>query len=364
MTPLTLYGWPVSPYTEKTKAWLRYKRIPFDTVVPTVRMLDRTIRPAVGRAVMPTIQRDDGSWMHDSRLILDTLDAEHPSPTLEPTTPVAALVSALLELYGDEWLPMVALHYRWNLPANAAWAIDEFSGHAAPWAPLFVARPFIGRFASKLSGYLPTLGVDDRTRAGVERTTVDLIAALQTHLDGRRFLLGDRPCVGDFALFGPLWAHLERDPHSRHLFDDAPAVLAWTHRLREPPPADLGDVLADDALPDTLHGVLAAAFADQWPHLADCARDLRAWRDANPDASRPPRALGTVPFRVGGAEGERRVILFALWKAERVRRRLEAAGEAGRAWLDQAGGASVLEVGHWPRLTHDGRRVVFEAEPD
>ena len=47
----TQFSWPVSPYSAKTRTYLRFKRIPFDEVEPSARMLFRDIKREVGAAI-------------------------------------------------------------------------------------------------------------------------------------------------------------------------------------------------------------------------------------------------------------------------------------------------------------------------
>lgn len=338
MSRLKLYGWPVSPYTEKTRAWLRFKQIPTDEITPSLLQMRRVTMPAVGRFVMPTVHTPDGRWLQDSRVILDTLEAEHPTPTSEPTTTRQRIASALFEVYGDEWLIMAALHYRWNLPDNAAFAVAEFARFGLPWVPGILSRPILGRLAGRMRSYAPKFGVTPATIPGVERSTTSLIAQLQEHLATHRYLLGGRPCIGDFALFGSLWAHLERDVHSSFLFDDAPDVRAWMERLREGDP-DIGEYLADDQIPDTLAALLRTVIEEQWPYLTAVLEAVDAWRREHPDAERVPRALGDTEVLIGGCKGSRRLVTFHAWKAQRVLDRIE---EDAHPWLEGLGGAALV----------------------
>jgi len=51
---------------------------------------------------------------------------------------------------------------------------------------------------------------------------------LETH----DFLFGARPNLAEFTLYGPLYAHLYRDPESGAIMKaKAPRVAAWTERL-------------------------------------------------------------------------------------------------------------------------------------
>ena len=129
------YGWPVSPYSAKTRAYLKYKQIPFDDIEPTARQFLGPIKKAVGRAVMPTMQRPDGSWMQDTSEIIDELELTHPARPVSPSTPKQKVVSSLLELFADEWIIPLAIHYRWNYPECAESASRKLGAELLPIGP-------------------------------------------------------------------------------------------------------------------------------------------------------------------------------------------------------------------------------------
>ena len=118
------YGWLVSPYSAKTRSYLRYAGVAHTDTAPTAWTLYRKIQPAVGRIIMPTVQLADGTWLQDSSAIIDHFEAQPDTPTVIPQGPTQAVACALLEVFADEWLPMAALHYRWNTPENKAFALS------------------------------------------------------------------------------------------------------------------------------------------------------------------------------------------------------------------------------------------------
>ena len=336
MAPMMTYkhfGWPVSPYSAKTRAYLRFKRLPFADIEPTALKLFGVIRRAVGRPVMPTVQRSDGTWLQDTSDIIDTLERAHPTPSITPTGPRQAIASLLLELHADEWLPIVAMHTRWTLPENRRFIADEFGRYSFPRLPLALSRKLAAPVADKMSSYLPILGATDETAPGIDAFVRGLIAHLDTHLSEHPFLLGERPCLGDFALYGPLWAHCHRDPGSKHLFNEAPALVDWFGRLIEPS-AEPGDFLEGDLVPETLDPIFETLFAEQWPHIVALVERIGAWCRDNPDATRVPRSLGTCSFTIGGHTGQRRLLTFTQWMAQRPLSAYQALDEPGRASVD------------------------------
>src|SRR5262245_12984609 len=116
----TLIGAEVSYYSAKVRAYLRHKQLPFREVGASRDVYRDVIVPRTGVRFIPVLLSADGSAVQDSRAIIDYLEARHPSPRVTPQQPAHELMALLLELYGDEWLLLPAMHYRWNVPENRA----------------------------------------------------------------------------------------------------------------------------------------------------------------------------------------------------------------------------------------------------
>jgi glutathione S-transferase len=258
----------------------------------------------------------EGQWMQDSTEIIDALEKRFPRAPVTPETPKQRIAALLLELHADEWLPSVALHYRWNRHENREFAVSEFGRSAFPRLPAALQRLAIRPVANKMAGYRAVMGVTHSTIPGVETFTQALITQLEAHFRAYPFLFGTRPSVADFALYGPLWAHLYRDVASTYLFRDAPHVIAWFERLMNPIGRD-GAFLPDDVVPSTLEHVLTTLFAEQMPFVMALMDAIDTWCAANPGATRAPRSLGDHDFVIGGAPGQRRMLTYSQWMAQR-----------------------------------------------
>jgi len=337
-----LNAWPVSPYSAKVRAYLRFKGVPFEERAPTSLQLLGRIKKAVGWAVMPTVEVD-GEWLQDSTVIIETLEQRHPEPSITPPGPTQRVADLLLELHGDEWLPMLAMHYRWNRPQNKAFAIDEFARYGFPRLPRLLSRVATKSLAEKMQSYLPVLGVTPETSAGVEAFAEALITRLDGHLAQHPFLLGSRPGIGDFAMFAPLWAHLFRDPGSTSLYDDAPNVRAWFGRLLGPSGVP-GEFLPNDEVPETLDAVFETLFAEQFAFVRGLIGKVDAYCAEHPEATRVPRALGTHPFVIGGHAGERKLTTYTHWMAQRPLQAYHALEDKAAAdrWLSRVGGLEAM----------------------
>ncbi len=331
------YSWLVSPYSAKTRSYLAYKGIEFDDRPPTLLGLGWTIRRAVGRPIMPTVRLADGTWLQDSSLILDHFEAARPTPSITPPGPTQRLAAALLDLFADEWLPMAALHYRWSIPDNRDFAIDEFAKNALPRLPRLLSRRMIRSMAAKMQGYRPLLGVLPATIPGVEETTQRTLSALEATLNQHPYILGARPSVADFSLFGPLWAHLYRDPGTTHLFDPHPALVAWMERVHRGDQPAAGEFLAGDRVPEELGPLFECVLEDQLAWIQTLVQAIDRYCNDHPEATRVPRSLGSASFSIRGRVGTRKLVTFVQWKAQRTRRAYDEAGGAADPWLRSLG---------------------------
>ena len=166
------YGWPSSPFSAKTRAYLKSVGVDFQDIQPHVLTLYRRIQPAIGYVMMPTVELSDGTFLQDSSRIIDHFEALPSTPTIVPVAPKQRLASALLEIYADEWLPLIAMCTRWTIPENRRFAQSDFGRCAFPWLPSLLSRPFAKTMANKMSSYLPVLGI-------TEDTTPEILSWLQ-----------------------------------------------------------------------------------------------------------------------------------------------------------------------------------------
>jgi glutathione S-transferase len=231
---IEVIGAPGSPYTRKLVALLRYRRIPYvvhwrDTA--TVLQEKGVEPPKV--ALLPTVLLPDGeddfNVAIDSTPILRGLDERFSRRRVRPVDPALALVDALLEDFADEWGTKLMFHYRWHFNADADFCAIELPLAMDPQMPS-TAQAELGKlFKERQQGRLRYVGSNDVTAPIIEAAYLRLLKLLDEHFATQRFLLGRRPCAGDFALFGQLSQLALFDPTPRTLaHEKAPRVVAWT----------------------------------------------------------------------------------------------------------------------------------------
>jgi len=334
-TAYEFLGWPVSPYSMKTRAYLRFKQIPFWDRQPSILELHTRIKRAVGHPIMPTVVTPEGSWWQDSTDIIDSLEARSPEPSITPPGPRQVQTSLLVELYADEWLAQSSLHHRWNIDENRRFAMREFGRFALPGVPLSISRRIADRMAGqRMRSYRPLMGIDEGTIPGIERMTKELLHGLDVHFGEHAYLLGDRPCLGDFALYGQLWAHLFRDVATTKLFDGHERLRRWIFAMTTPSPR-AGTFLADDQVPDTLQPLLKQIFDEALPFFVQVEGAVAQHRADHPDRSRPKRRLSDGPFTVGGKSGTRAMLSYAQWMLQRPLGHYQGLGASDRERIDR-----------------------------
>lgn len=341
----TLYGMDISLYSGKARAYLRYKGVPLREVFPTLNVYRKFIIPRTGVRYVPVLHTPDDLVVQDTTAIIDHVEARHPTPAVYPDDPVQRLVALLLELYGDEWLLIPAMHYRWSYIAdNGAELFPEWGRIVAPWAPRLLRHWLGQRLSRRFAGMLPMLGVHPHSLEAVEASYLAVLDDLNTHFTAHPYTLGGRPSLGDYGLIAPLYAHLGRDTHPRQLMQDrAPAVFDWVQRTHAGAPAT-GGWLPEGQIPDTLAPVLARQFTEQVPVLLDTADRLAAWAQRRDAGARVSRMIGTHTVTIEGVDCERAVIPYSLWMWQRAVDQYAALNDADRARADAVlpdGGAAL-----------------------
>lgn len=362
--PYLHYAWEISLYSGKTRAYLRYKGIPF--VEKNIHLWTMpTIQKKVGAQVMPVVVTPEGEWLQDTSHIIDVLEQRFPNAPVVPATPRQKMASSLIEAWADEyWLP-TAMHFRWSYPENFRDLFQpEVGDNLLPFMPRFIKNRAVTKVATLLRSYLPGVGVVPGQHEIIERWTHEQLDLLDTHFGQYAYLLGSKPCLGDFGLIGPLYAHLGRDPWpARELIAKRPNLLAWVRRMMNPPQPQAGNFLADDAIPDTLLPLFKSVFADFWPQLELTLGEMERTRSSLKPDRGWSRMLGMIDVPMGNATLRVGARPFSLWMAQRsldTFRALPAAEQASvHDWLESIGAGDAMKLAI-PRLRQVALRVAPE----
>ena len=359
-----LYGAELSLYTGKARAYLRFKNIPFEEIFSSRSVYLNIIEPKTGVRFIPVLETPDGEFIQDTSVIMDSLEATFPERAILPNTAKQRLVSAIMEMWGDEWLLIPAMHYRWN-HNNFPFIYEEFGKIALPSMPAFVRR-FVGKkLGAKFKAFVPMLGITPNSIPAIEDWyEKHVLPALDAHFSKHDYLLGSRPCVGDFGLMGPLYAHLYRDPASGKIMRRiAPNVAKWVERMNQDD-VTLGTWIENDVIPSSLMGLLKRQFVEFWPVQIDTLARNQKWMKENPGTKVLPRAVGEHTFEMGKVTEKRAVRSFSQWKLQRVLDIYKAFDDANKASVDpllkELGAYEFLQTSIEQRVTRENNLLVVD----
>lgn len=357
-----LYGAAISLYTGKVRAYLRYRNVPFVEQAGRPEIFER-----IGFQMIPVLHAPDDELVQDTTVIIDYFEdkfAENgmAGSSVYPTGAAQRLVALLFEVYGDEWLVIPAMHYRWTY--NLDFILEEFGKMLIPDASAEEQRAMGEKISAPFRGSLPILGITDDTVAGIESDYEELLQLLDEHFAKHRYLLGSRPSIGDYGLMGPLYAHNYRDPWSgEQMRRIAPNVARWVGSMNTPTP-NAGHFLPDDEIPETLLPLLEKMFSEAMPALMASLEANAAWIEANADAEEIPRGVGEHEFVIGGKHGKRMIRSYSQWMLQRPLDDYRALTAKDRERVDdlleQVGGRECLQSPIRRRVTRRNNRLVPE----
>lgn len=295
---LLMYGTTASYYTGKLEAYFRAKGIPY-VLEPFSPSGMRRCEEHTGVMQIPQVERPDGSWLVDTTLIMEYYERELPQPGISPAQPALAFVSRLLEDYADEWLWRPAMHYRWSYPATAllmsAWLAEHIAEYSAPeWMKRWYWR------RRQYTTFVAGDGVTKKTRAVVESSYLETLAALESIFAVRPFVLGERPTEADFGFFGPLFRHFSCDPApARIMRERAPGVYEWVARMWNLQPERVAAHPLPERMPDDLGPLVEAITEVYLPYLhANAAAYANAQKSVTYPVRGVPITEPVKPYRV------------------------------------------------------------------
>ena len=228
-----IFGSELSPYSVKVRSYFRYKNLPHEWI-PRSPAVQAEFQKYAKLPLVPLVVTPEGEGVQDSTPIIERFEARQPEPSIVPDDPALAFISALLEEYGDEWGNKWMFHYRWRY-APDTWATAERIAlqMAGGQGTLAVAQARAG-VAERMTGRLGFVGSNERTQPTIEASFKLALGLIEAHLQTRPYLLGGRPAMADFGLWGQFY-QLATDPTPSALMRaSAPKVMAWVQRMLAP----------------------------------------------------------------------------------------------------------------------------------
>ncbi|TML14018.1 MAG: glutathione S-transferase family protein [Actinobacteria bacterium] len=207
MDDIILHHYWESPYAEKIRRILGFKRLAWRSVIIPMMMPKPDLTALTGGYRKTPVLQLGADIYCDTDLIARTIEHLHPEPTLFPDG--SAALSYMLGAWQQELF----------------WLAVRTVGMSAPVFP----PGFVEDRATMIEGGLSLERVlrDAPAQREQLRAKLDL---LDTHLRERQFVLGGRPSLADFALFHPVWP-LKMVPQTTAILEPFAHLRAWMERI-------------------------------------------------------------------------------------------------------------------------------------
>jgi glutathione S-transferase len=261
-----LVGMELSLYTRKLEAQLRFQQVPWRLVFKT-QDRQAELEARAGTHLIPLLQTPDKWLIHDTIAIGPMLSDRFRERSVIPETPLQRACCFILEDAFSHWLLRPCVHSRWCYPENVAWVGLRFGanvvlGKSIKETLTSEEKEQLAYFGSMAQEHFGTM-VCEVNGAGPEQADAvrsdfrNMLDTLAAHLAENRFLLGNRPCLADFAIAGASKAHFITDPEPLSwLGNHRDMLFAYTEQFYNDEPIDLAPWLENDAVPDSLNVVL------------------------------------------------------------------------------------------------------------
>jgi glutathione S-transferase len=287
-----LYAITHSLYSGRARSYLIKHQIPFKEYSTWHESFKAEVLPKGKLPTIPTLVTPQGEVIRDGAAIIEHFEASTGRPC-RPSGPRQRVISALFDVIGTDGLLRPAMHYRWNFPDDNLPFVRYHFLHSQ--------RDTVER-ANKTEAMMNRMrhaatifGVTQQTQPAVESLYLEYLEVLNHHFQHYPYLLGWRPCIGDFGLLAPMYAHLGRDPHPARLMQQrAVSVHRWVERMNRadqdvPEFFNAGtEFIDDDEVPESLMAVLRILAEDFVPETLAAADAINGWLAANkPETGTP-----------------------------------------------------------------------------
>jgi glutathione S-transferase len=247
--PYTLYTMQNSPYSDKIRAFLRYKKLDVVEHIENAETRFTVLQARTGKTMVPVVITPEDQAMNDSTAIAAHVEKAHPEPPTRWKDPETDTLAMLLEDYADEWLVRIMLASRWYHPADAAQNAAIIASGMTHGVPTLEFQRAARDFPPSIISTLPKMGATPENAGQWYAMLPRILAALDAALARALFVTGAAPHQVDFAFYGQL-NQIRRDPAGSEWIAAAPArVLEWLDRLTEaftgkssPAPSAIDDV--------------------------------------------------------------------------------------------------------------------------
>jgi len=212
MTELILHHYPNSPFAEKIRLILGAKKQSWHSVtIPMIMPKPDLVALTGGYRRTPVMQIGADIYC-DTALICDVLEHAAPTPALYPAAHKG--MARVLAQWADTTLFTTAMAYNFQ-PKGALSLIPD---------PEQLKN--FGQDRAAMRNNAPRMPPADATAA-----YKSYLRSLADMLESQPYLLGETPCIADYAVYHPLWFTRNVVPVLAGILEATPQVLAWMDKM-------------------------------------------------------------------------------------------------------------------------------------
>jgi glutathione S-transferase len=321
-----------SPYSYKVMTYMNYKGIPYKRMESDMTAMAGEITKLVGQSIIPVLLTPDEQVMQDSTPILEHFESQFPEKPTVPEDERLAFIMWLLEEFSDEYMPRIHMHTRWGNEQNNRTMGHRLARFFTLGNPSMTSQSLGPVISKRQEGFNKHLGLlGDGIKENMDQQILDLLAILEEHFSHHQFLLGFKPSMADFALFGPLKIHLFNDPQSNEIMElHGPRTCRWMDTISElgdtrgcAGQTEFGDWIdLDQGVPESLQKLLDFVGKTYIPFAKACAL---AGKDRNK----------SFTTNVYGVEATFSVHQYRVWSFEQLQLKYQSLTGQNRHFIDE-----------------------------
>lgn len=231
MPDMILHHYPESPFSEKIRLLMAYKRVPYHSVIIPIIMPKTDLMPLTGGYRKTPVLQIGADIYCDTELIARVIDFMSPIPAVFDE----GSGSATFAQWTDQTLFKIAVAVAFQPKALANNPI--FSDQEA--AKAFAAdRAELTKGSNELR--MPLAIAHAHFLAHLKRLDNQLT-------DGRACLFGEDPLIADFSTYHCLW-FIHNNEVLRDVFEPFRHLMKWFHRMAAIGPGEPHDMSSQEAL--------------------------------------------------------------------------------------------------------------------
>jgi len=227
-----LYGGGGSPYSQKMRAILHYRRLPFDWVQITPAIRSQIQHD--GPPVIPVLRLPEDQSLHvDSTPLAFLLEQRHSDRSIIPDDSAVAFLCNLIEDMADEWVTKMMFHYRWDREIDQLYSSRQIISDNSPGLRGDKLNQAAEAIRQRQVGRMHLVGCTKQNKPVIEDSFHELLTILDSFVTRDEYIFGTRPSLGDFGLFGQLKTLASDHTSMMIMRDTVPSVYDWVRRLED-----------------------------------------------------------------------------------------------------------------------------------